>query len=94
MPAPTLAPGNYVVRHETHALHALIWNKNLQVYPFCFNFVVTGAGTVKPKGVIGTKLYNKDEPAFSYDVFGLDAPTTMTPLPDYVIPGPPLWDGK
>jgi hypothetical protein len=77
-----------VIRHETIALHLAKFNRQIQAYPFCFNFVVTGSGTVTPKGVLGTKLYSIDDAAFYYDVWGSD------PLPDFPIPGPPLWDGK
>ncbi|KAH8661637.1 glycoside hydrolase [Tricladium varicosporioides] len=84
----SLAPGNYVVRHETMGMQH-IFLKEIQAYPFCFNFIVNGTGTAHPKGVLGTQLYNKNESAFSYDVYG---PANQT-LPDFKIPGPPLWVG-
>lgn len=68
------------MRHETVALHFATVGE-IQYYPFCFNFNVTGSGTIKPPGLIHSKIYNTNEPGFNYDVF-------TDPLADYVIPGP------
>ncbi|KAF4632029.1 hypothetical protein G7Y89_g6106 [Cudoniella acicularis] len=84
--AKSLAPGNYVVRHETMALQHIFLGE-VQAYPFCFNFVVTGKGTAHPKGVLGTQLYHRNESAFYYDVYG----PMNSSMPDFQIPGPPVW---
>lgn len=67
----TLAPGKYVFRHEIIAIYGQ------QHYPSCINIEITGSGTDKPKGVIGTELYHDSEGGGS--------------LEDYVIPGPKLY---
>lgn len=43
----TLAPGNYLVRHELLALHQA---DTPQWYPECAQLTVTGSGTVTPSG--------------------------------------------
>ncbi|KAJ8107863.1 hypothetical protein ONZ43_g6601 [Nemania bipapillata] len=47
----TLAPGNYVFRHENGA----------QNYPQCVNIAVTGSGTDKPTGTLGVNLYKPND---------------------------------
>ena len=59
-----LAPGNYVLRHETIALHSAGQANGAQSYPQCFNLEVTGSGSLAPSGIKGTELYK-----FSYDCF-------------------------
>jgi len=44
---PTLAPGNYLIRHELLALHQA---DTPQWYPECAQLVVTGSGTATPSG--------------------------------------------
>ncbi|KAH8588952.1 glycoside hydrolase [Bisporella sp. PMI_857] len=78
----TIAPGNYVVRTETVALHYANEGE-IQYYPFCFSFKVTGSGTVGPPGLVHSQLYHQSDPGFNYNVFA-------DPLADYIIPGPPL----
>jgi len=80
--APNIASGNYIVRHETVALHFATMGE-IQYYPFCFNFNVTGSGAINPPGLVHSKLYSQSDPGFNYDVFA-------DPLADYIIPGPPL----
>ena len=53
----TIAAGNYVLRHEILALHAAGQADGAQNYPQCINLQVTGGGTAKPDGVVGTELY-------------------------------------
>lgn len=43
----TLAPGNYLIRHELLALHQA---DTPQFYPECAQIVVTGTGTASPSG--------------------------------------------
>jgi len=62
--ASTLAPGNYVLRLEVLAIHYINLGE-LQLFPYCFNFKVTGSGTAKPEGKVVTELYNPNEFAFS-----------------------------
>ena len=86
---PSLAPGNYIIRHEIIALHyALTPDLGTQHYPQCFNVIVSGSGTDIPEGVLGTELYGRpdDEAGLKYDIL-------QDPLPPYPIPGPGLADG-
>ncbi|KAE8833511.1 hypothetical protein HRS9139_05330 [Pyrenophora teres f. teres] len=78
-----LAPGKYVFRHEAIALHSAGQANGAQNYPQCLNIEVTGSGTEKPKGVVGTKLYTATDPGILFNVY--------TPNIDYKIPGPPLF---
>ena len=53
----SIAPGNYVLRHELMALHGAQTEGGAQDYPQCFNLKVTGGGSDKPEGTLGTELY-------------------------------------
>lgn len=83
---PTIAPGNYVIRHETIALHAAGQANGAQNYPFCFNLAITSSGTDTPAGVLGTELYKATDPGVVYDVY-------QSTLAAYTIPGPALYSG-
>ncbi|KAH7399771.1 putative endoglucanase-4 [Cadophora sp. MPI-SDFR-AT-0126] len=79
----TIAPGNYVLRHEIIALHGAGSVNGAQLYPFCLNLEVTGGGSDVPAGTLGTALYKEDDPGILVNIYvnGLD----------YVIPGPALY---
>ncbi|KAI1019129.1 hypothetical protein LB503_009120 [Fusarium chuoi] len=79
----TLAAGNYVLRHETIAVHGSYKIGGAQNYPQCFNIEITGSGTAKPEGVLGTKLYTPTDPGIYFNPY--------TTLKNYTIPGPPLF---
>lgn len=81
----SIAPGNYVFRHETIALHGGGTLNGAQNYPQCFNIQITGNGTANPTGVLGTQLYKANDPGIYMNPY-----TTIT---DYKIPGPALWAG-
>lgn len=83
---PTIASGNYVIRHETIALHAAGQANGAQNYPFCFNLAITSSGTDTPAGVLGTELYKATDPGVVYDVY-------QSTLAAYTIPGPALYSG-
>lgn len=79
-----LAPGNYVFRHETIALHGGGSANGAQAYPQCINIAVTGSGTkALPAGTLGVNLYKATDPGILVNPY-----TTIT---NYVIPGPKLW---
>lgn len=80
-----IAPGNYVLRHETIALHSAGQADGAQAYPQCFNLAVTGSGTDVPAGVLGTALYKADDAGIVVDIYN--------GLTDYTVPGPALIDG-
>ncbi|KAI5857438.1 carbohydrate-binding module family 1 protein [Durotheca rogersii] len=77
--------GNYVLRHDTIALHASGQLNGAQAYPQCFNLEVTGGGSDVPTGVPGTQLYKADDPGVLVNIY-------TTGL-QYTIPGPALIAG-
>ena len=80
----TLAPGNYVFRHEIIALHGAGEANGAQAYPQCVNIEITGSGTDEPEGVAGTELYTAEDPGILFSPYNGD-------LENYVIPGPALY---
>ncbi|ERF74842.1 hypothetical protein EPUS_03226 [Endocarpon pusillum Z07020] len=82
----TLAPGNYVLRHELIALHSADKPYGVQNYPQCINLKVTGTGTANPAGIPATEFYTPTDPGLSLSIYYPD-------LENYTIPGPALWDG-
>jgi len=80
---PTIATGNYVLRHEIIALHAAGQSNGAQNYPFCVNLAVTSSGTDNPAGVLATTFYKETDPGILFDLY-----STLT---NYTIPGPPLY---
>lgn len=83
----TIATGNYVVRHETVALHTAGTAGGAQVYPFCLNLAITSSGTDNPAGVSAQTLYDINSPTLVYNIYA------ALPLPAYTIPGPALYSG-
>lgn len=79
----TIAPGNYVLRHEIIALHGGGSENGAQLYPFCINLEVTGSGTDVPAGTLGEALYKEDDPGILVNIYVDDL--------DYIIPGPALY---
>ncbi|KAI0201152.1 carbohydrate-binding module family 1 protein [Astrocystis sublimbata] len=80
-----LKAGNYVLRHETIALHSAGQENGAQNYPQCFNLEVTGSGTEVPKGTKATELYTSTDTGIEVNIYqaGLK----------YEIPGPALISG-
>ncbi|KAL4907863.1 glycosyl hydrolase family 61-domain-containing protein [Aspergillus multicolor] len=81
----SIAPGNYVLRHEIIALHSAGESGGAQNYPQCFNLKVTGSGTDSPAGTLGTELYNLDDAGILVNIY--------QSLSTYEIPGPTLYSG-
>lgn len=52
----SIAPGNYVLRHEIIALHSAGNEDGAQNYPQCVNLEITGSGNETPAGTLGTKV--------------------------------------
>jgi cellulase len=90
---PDIESGNYVLRHETIALHQVtIPGLNAQVYPSCWNLIIKGNGTANPSGISATKFYTANEPAMRFDIYnGTIAENPQ--LPPYPLPGPPMYKG-
>lgn len=80
----SLAPGQYVLRHEILALHSAGQANGAQSYPKCFNLEVTGSGTANPAGVTADTLYTPTDPGIVYNVYNGDHTK-------YPIPGPELF---
>ncbi|KAK5630911.1 hypothetical protein RRF57_006626 [Xylaria bambusicola] len=80
-----LKAGQYVLRHETIALHSAGQQNGAQNYPQCVNIEVTGDGTEVPAGVKGTELYSPTDAGITVNIY--------TSGLDYKIPGPALIDG-
>lgn len=82
-----IAKGNYVLRAETIAIHYSMLKDGTQHYPQCINIEVTEGGSDHLYGgVIGTQLYNPNEPGIGiFNVF-----STHPVLSNYSIPGPPI----
>ncbi|KAG0645343.1 Cellulose-growth-specific [Hyphodiscus hymeniophilus] len=85
----TLAPGNYLIRHETIALHT---SNAPQWYPECAQLVVTGSGT----GVPGASylaaipgVYSMSNPEVNINVYS----SANADVTTYTIPGPAVWTG-
>ncbi|KAK7722582.1 hypothetical protein SLS64_001119 [Diaporthe eres] len=83
----SIAPGQYVLRHETIALHQAQSEGGAQSYPQCVSLDVQGGGTAVPDGVVGTALYKKDDPGLVFNIYTEHAPSDYTP------PGPPVFKG-
>ena len=79
----SIAPGNYVLRHEIIALQQAMTVGGAQNYPQCINLKVTGAGTNSlQSGTKGTALYTQQDPGLLIDIYQT--------LASYPMPGPPL----
>ncbi|KAF5381564.1 hypothetical protein D9615_005630 [Tricholomella constricta] len=80
----TLAPGNYLIRHEILALHLANSPGGAEFYPACAQLHVGGSGTATPSPTELVSLpgaYSDNDPGiFDKDVFNARA--------TYVFPGP------
>ena len=82
----SIAPGNYVLRHEIIALHSAGDANGAQNYPQCVNLEVTGSGTnALSTGTVGEKLYTATDPGILINIY--------TAIASYVVPGPALLSG-
>ncbi|KAL4922624.1 glycoside hydrolase [Aspergillus aurantiobrunneus] len=78
----SIAPGNYVLRHEIIALHGAGSENGAQLYPQCINLQITGSGSVAPSGVPGPELYSPTDPGILINIYQV--------LTEYIVPGPAL----
>lgn len=81
----SIAPGNYVLRHEIIALHSAGNADGAQSYPQCINLKVTGSGSDTPTGEPATEFYTADDPGILVDIY--------YGLTKYEIPGPSVYGG-
>ena len=83
----SIAPGKYVLRHETIALHAAENEGGAQAYPQCINLEVSGSGTNGlASGTLGTELYTATDPGIKVNIY-------YPVLTSYDIPGPEVMAG-
>ncbi|TFK47442.1 beta-1,4-endoglucanase [Heliocybe sulcata] len=85
----SLAPGQYIVRHEIIALHSAGSYPGAQSYPDCFQIQVTGSGTKTPSSnylVPFPGAYTASTPGIVFDVYNS--------FTSYPIPGPAVWNGN
>lgn len=85
----SLKAGNYLIRHETIALHTA---NAPQWYPECAQLTVTGSGS----GVPGSEylaaipgVYKMSDPEVDIDIYASAEKGVTT----YTIPGPAVWSG-
>ncbi|KAJ8701810.1 hypothetical protein PTI98_000563 [Pleurotus ostreatus] len=86
----SLAPGEYLIRHELLALHQA---NTPQFYPECAQLTVTGSGTKTPSGSYLVKFpggYSASDPSININIYTTEAASTTT----YKVPGPPVWNGQ
>jgi len=84
----SIKAGNYVLRHETIALHQAQSAGGSQPYPQCVNLMVTGGGSDQPEGVLGIALYQETDPGIMFNIY-----TSFTKTAQYPVPGPTLYSG-
>lgn len=82
----TLAPGNYVIRHEIIALHNAMAEGGVEFYPACTQLQVGGSQTGAPTSkelVTFPGAYSDTDP-------GIWVQTQYDPNAAYNFPGPPI----
>jgi len=85
----SLAPGNYLIRHEMLALHT---SNAPQWYPECASLKVTGGGSSTPSGSSLAAIpgvYSMSDPEVNIDVYS----SANADVTTYTIPGPAVWTG-
>ncbi|KAG6872078.1 hypothetical protein C0995_013296 [Termitomyces sp. Mi166 len=82
----TLAPGNYMIRHEIIALHLGNTLGGAEFYPSCSQFTVGGSQTGAPT----TKELVSFPGAYSDNDPGIFDPDVFNPGSPYTFPGPPI----
>ncbi|RYO90861.1 hypothetical protein DL762_000044 [Monosporascus cannonballus] len=80
-----IAPGDYLLRAETIALHTASQPGGAQFYMSCYQITVTGSGSATPEGVSFPGAYSANDPGILVDIWGN--------LESYTIPGPPVYTG-
>ncbi|KAI0897012.1 glycoside hydrolase family 61 protein [Annulohypoxylon nitens] len=81
-----IAPGDYLLRAETIALHTASQANGAQFYMTCYQITVTGGGSANPTGVKFPGAYSASDPGIKVDIWG-------NSFTEYTIPGPPVYSG-
>ncbi|KAG8973378.1 Esterase/lipase/thioesterase [Tulasnella sp. 425] len=87
----SLAPGQYIIRHEIIALHSSYTYPGAQSYPSCIQVQVTGSGSVTPSGsklVAFPGAYGSTTPGLVWPLWN---PNNLQSGVSYPIPGPSLY---
>ncbi|TDZ24660.1 putative endo-beta-1,4-glucanase D [Colletotrichum orbiculare MAFF 240422] len=80
-----IAPGDYLLRAETVALHAAGSENGAQYYMSCYQLKIEGSGTAKPEGVKFPGAYKAADPGLLINIYNA--------ITDYVVPGPAVYGG-
>ncbi|KAG8992014.1 Esterase/lipase/thioesterase [Tulasnella sp. 427] len=89
----SLAPGQYIIRHEIIALHSSYTYPGAQSYPSCIQVQVTGSGSVTPSGsklVAFPGAYGSTTAGLVWPLWN---PNNLQSGVAYPIPGPSLYFG-
>lgn len=78
-----IAPGNYLLRAETIALHVASGKNGAQFYMSCYQINVSGSGTATPDTVSLPGAYSAEDPGILINIY--------TQLNTYTVPGPTLY---
>ncbi|KAL5514765.1 hypothetical protein ACEPAG_2081 [Sanghuangporus baumii] len=79
-----LPSGNYMIRHETLAIHT---PNQPQFYPECAQLQITGGGSGNPSPTVKFPGgYDPNDPSINIDVYSSTATS-------YTVPGPAVWTG-
>ncbi|KAJ3775066.1 glycoside hydrolase family 61 protein [Lentinula raphanica] len=81
----SLAPGEYMIRHELLAIHT---SDQPQFYPECAQLIITGSGSSTPSSsylVTFPGAYSASDPGVTIDIYANENET------NYTIPGPAVW---
>ncbi|KAI1767298.1 glycoside hydrolase family 61 protein [Hypoxylon sp. FL1150] len=81
-----IAPGDYLLRAETIALHTASQPGGAQFYMTCYQLTVTGGGSASPAGVKFPGAYSASDPGIQVDIWG-------NGFSEYTIPGPAVYSG-
>ncbi|KAI0117006.1 glycoside hydrolase family 61 protein [Daldinia grandis] len=81
-----IAPGDYLLRAETIALHTAGQAGGAQFYMTCYQITVTGGGSANPAGVKFPGAYSANDPGIKVDIWG-------NGFTEYKIPGPAVYQG-
>ncbi|KAG8935049.1 Esterase/lipase/thioesterase [Tulasnella sp. 417] len=87
----SLAPGQYIIRHEIIALHSSYTYPGAQSYPSCIQIEVTGSGTVTPSGSKLVAFPGAYSSTTAGLVWPLWNPNNLQTGVSYPIPGPALY---
>ncbi|WYZ43504.1 hypothetical protein EsH8_VI_001203 [Colletotrichum jinshuiense] len=78
-----VAPGDYLLRAETVALHAAGSEGGAQYYMSCYQLKIEGSGTAAPAGVSFPGAYKATDPGLLINIYNT--------ISNYVIPGPAVY---